>query len=548
MSWGRFGRCCAKRESECAVGISVIALVSCYVYANVLIVAAAALLAGLRAFNRALPRPLNYGHLLALGRVLAVTGLLLPLLAMWHGGSELTPLKAQVWAAPSMHAARAAVANVARIDVGVDAEHASVPVTAATTVVLTLFVCGLLLTLLPLLSQLRATFRVIRAAHVLRTIGAARILVSDTEQVPFAVWIPGRSYIVLPAALLLRPADVRLALRHEGQHHRQGDTRFLYALLLGRMLLGFNPAVHWLARQLLELQEFACDEALARRPDHCVHTYCACLLRVAEAALGTRPTQVRSFMASRHAYTLRRRMEAAYQRPVRTLRAPSAACVGLVAIGVLAVLTAAIITPVQDRRLSRRDAEQLVAATPGSATWGLRVNDAVLQQLNLLLGTPDGRKFLTSSITRMHRYEPTVVAQLKRYGLPAELRVVPLTESGYQNLPARTGIGAGMWMFIDRTAQNYGLEVSAERDERLDVEAETGAAMRMFSDLRRRFQNWPLALMAYNSGTPQVEAAMNTMHTRDAWTLYRAGYGNDPDYLARTTAVMLILAHPRLLD
>jgi membrane-bound lytic murein transglycosylase D len=530
------------------VGISAITVVSGYVYANVLIVAGAALLAGIRLLNRALPRPLTYGHLLALGRLLALSGLLLPLLAMWHGGSELTPLKAQVWAAPSMHAATTAVSNDARIEVGIEAEHASLPVNAATAVTVTLFAGGLLLTLRPLLSELSATLRVIRDAHVLRSIGSVRILVSDTEQVPFAVWIPGRSYIVLPAALLLRPADVRLALRHEGHHHRQWDTRFLYAVLLGRMLLGFNPAMHRLARQLLELQEFACDEALARRPDHCVHTYCACLLRVAEAALGTRGTQVRAFMASWHGYALRRRMEAVYRRPVRTLRAPGAACVGLVAVTVLTVLTVVIATPVQDRRLSRSDAEQLVAATPGSSTWGLRVNDAVLRQLNLLLGTPDGREFLTASFARMHHNEQAVLAQLKRYGLPAELRVVPLVESGYQNLPARRRTGAGVWMFIGRTARNYGLEVSAERDQRLDVEAETGAAMHMFSDLRRRFRSWPLALMAYNSGTSQVEAAMSAMHTRDAWTLYRAGYGNDPDYLARTTAVMLILAHPRLLD
>lgn len=176
------------------------------------------------------------------------------------------------------------------------------------------------------------------------------------------------------------------------------------------------------------------------------------------------------------------------------------------------------------------------------------MNDAVLRQLNLLLGTPDGREFLSASIARMHSYEPDVLRQLKSFGLPAELRVVPFTESGYQNLPARRGRGAGMWMFVGPTARRYGLAVSGQRDERLDVAAETGAAMRMFSDLRRRFRSWPLALMAYNSGSTQVEAAVHATHTRDAWALYRAGYGNDPDYLARTAALMLILAHPRLLD
>ncbi len=72
--------------------------------------------------------------------------------------------------------------------------------------------------------------------------------------------------------------------------------------------------------------------------------------------------------------------------------------------------------------------------------------------------------------------------------------------------------------------------------------------MRLLSDLRRQFQDWPLALMAYNSGIARVEAGIGATHSRDAWTLYRAGYGNDTEYLARTMAVILILANPRLLD
>jgi beta-lactamase regulating signal transducer with metallopeptidase domain len=366
------------------IGFSAIAIVSFYVCANVLIAAAAALLAGIHALNGILPRPLTYRHMLVIGRVLAVTGLFLPILALWHGSSELSPLRAQVWAAPSMHVGTGTIANGARIDLGVDSVHALVPVNAAAAVVLLILAIGLSMTLVLLLSEARATFRAIRGAHVIRSIGSLRILVSDKEQVPFAAWIPGRTFIVLPAALLLRPLDVRLALRHEGQHHRQGDTRLLYAALLGRALFGINPAVHWLTRQLFELQEFACDEALARRPGHCTHMYCACLLSVAEAALGTGQTRLRLFMARWHASALRRRIEVALRHPVRPMRAPAAACFSVVAIALLTALGAVFAVPVHDRRLSRTDAEQLVAATPGSSARGLIVNDDVLKQLNLL--------------------------------------------------------------------------------------------------------------------------------------------------------------------
>jgi hypothetical protein len=534
----------------------VLALANLYLSANLLLAAAAASLAALRTVSAALHRPLTYRHLLIAGRVLALTALLLPALTLWRGGgSALSPLKAQVWSAPSMHAAAAAIPGAAQIQLGLESQHALVPLSAAATATGLLFAAGLFMTLLPLLPEALATFRAVRDAHPLRRIGHVRILISDRQPVPFAVWIPGRCLIVLPAALLLRPADLRLALRHEGQHHRQRDTRYLYAVLLMRALFGLNPAVHWLARQLLELQEFACDEQLAQRPGHSARAYCACLLRVAEAAGATGPAPLRSFMAGSRAGLLARRMQAALRPPTRPLRAPAAAGISVVALAVLMALSAVTAAPIQDRRLSRADAERLAAAAHlsmaahGSDAFPLVVNDAVVAQLNLLLGTPDGRAFLNASIARLRAYRPAMLSELKRYGLPSELLAVPLVESGYRNLSAGTAPGAGrappgagLWMFIRPTARHYGLEVSAARDQRLDVRAETRAAVRMLSDLQHRFRDWPLALMAYNSGTARVETAMNATRSRDAWTLYRAGYGNDPDYLARIMAVVLILA------
>jgi membrane-bound lytic murein transglycosylase D len=199
--------------------------------------------------------------------------------------------------------------------------------------------------------------------------------------------------------------------------------------------------------------------------------------------------------------------------------------------------------------MSLADAEQLAASARTSSSFPVAVNDAVVRQLNLLLGTPDGRAFLRDGIARMRSHESSILAELHRYGLPPELLAVPLVESGYRNLPAKSSEypGAGLWMFIGPTARYYGLHVTAERDERLDVPAETSAAMRMFSDLRRRFGDWPLTLMAYNTGASRVATGISATRSRDAWTLYRAGYGNEPDYLARTMAVILIVANPELL-
>ena len=532
-----------------AISLSVATIASAYICANLLLIAAAGSLASIRAVSRVLPRPFTYRQLLAIGRVLAIAALLLPLMSAWRGGGDFSPLKAQVWSASSMRAGSAAIPNSARIEVQLESQQASLPLKAAAGAAFLIFGAGLLITLIPLVSEVKATARAIRGAHVLRSIGRVRVLVSDEESVPYAAWTPGHFFIVLPAALVLRPADLRLALRHEGQHHRQGDTRFIYAALVGRAFFGLNPAAHWLTRQLFELQEFACDEALARRENHCAYAYCACLLNVAEAALPARQAQLRSFMAGNNSFALARRVEAALKRPARPMQTPAAAATGLLAAGLLAALSTVAATPVQDRRLSRVDAEQLAAAAQASSAFPLQINDAVLAQLNLLLGTPDGREFLRTSVERMHEYEPQIRAELQQHGLPADLLAVPLVESGYRNRDSKqAGSGAGLWMFIGPTARHYGLTVSADLDQRLDVEAETQAAIRMFSDLETRFKDWPLTLLAYNAGVSKVEAGMNATHSRDAWAVYRAGYGNDPDYLARVTAVDLILAHPHLLD
>lgn len=520
-------------------------IVGCYIGAHLVIGVAAALLSGLRAFSTRARRPVSYQHLLLIGRLLTLGALCLPLMALWHGSGAFAPVRVQVWSAPSMYASTAILTRGPQVELGIDSARTFLAADMAALVAMVIFAGGLLLTLPRLVPDARATFHAIRTAHPLRSMGWVRLRVSDTESVPFAAWIPGRCFIVVPAALLLRPADLRLAIRHEALHHRHRDVQFLYSAVLARALFGLNPALHFLLRQLTELQELACDEAIAGRPGHRLDAYCGCLLRIAEAAAPVRGIPLRSCMASRAGTGLALRIRALMRGPLPLMRAPAAAAIGFLSAALLVGLSVALAVPVADRRLSRAAVEELAGSEQSSAD-DLVVNDDVVRQLNLLLGTPDGREFLRGSIGRMSHYAPSVTAALEARGLPLQLLAVPLVESGYRNLPAHPGAGAGLWMFIAPTARHYGLQISAGRDQRLDVPAETMAATQMLWDLWRKFDDWPLALMAYNSGASRVEAGIRATQSRDAWTLYRAGFGNDPHYLARTTAVMLILKHPDL--
>lgn len=115
-----------------------------------------------------------------------------------------------------------------------------------------------------------------------------KIVASSEVFVPFSVRMLSSFWIVVPETTLTHKQDLRLAIKHEMQHHRQGDTWWALAMEFVGCFLYFNPAIYLWKNIIIELQEYACDEALAGQEDVSSHEYGSCLLRVAEAALNNR--------------------------------------------------------------------------------------------------------------------------------------------------------------------------------------------------------------------------------------------------------------------
>jgi beta-lactamase regulating signal transducer with metallopeptidase domain len=522
-----------------------------YVCANILLLLAAVLTHSIRAFSSLLRQPMAHRHQLRLGQAVALAALLLPLLSSSSGRTGFLPNTAQVWSAPSTGEAAPPgwIEQASRVSFGTSS--ASLPLDSVGRVAALLFVAGLVWVLARLARDAQATMRIIAEAQPIRCRRSVSILVSEQICVPFSFWLPGRSYVIVPSALVLRAEDLRLAIRHELQHHRQHDTKLVYVQQLLKAGFFWNPAVHWLDRLLRELQEFACDEALGDRRGIAARSYCQCLMRVAAAALPERGAQLQAGLIGGGAgKLLKRRIEALLERPTAHLR-PS--LVFGIATAVLLLMTTAALTfaaPVQDRRISLAEAERMAAVARRESTFPIVVNDRVLAELNRLLSTPDGRAELHASLERMRGYEAFISDRLARKGMPLELLAVPLVEAGYRNQPqtAKPGSGAGLWMFIEPMARNFGLTVDAERDDRLDVAAETDAAIRLFSALYRQFQDWGLALLAYNAGGARVQRAMLETGVCDDWSLIAHGQENDPGYVPRVMAAILILENPTVLD
>jgi beta-lactamase regulating signal transducer with metallopeptidase domain len=130
--------------------------------------------------------------------------------------------------------------------------------------------------------------KILLQSIVLKNSSQLKIIITEDIVVPFSVRMLNSYWVAMPINLLSNKKDLQLAIKHELQHHRQGDTNWAIVIELLTCFFYFNPLIYLWKNIIIEFQEFSCDEALTGQRDVLSHDYGSCLLRVAETALESR--------------------------------------------------------------------------------------------------------------------------------------------------------------------------------------------------------------------------------------------------------------------
>ena len=123
-------------------------------------------------------------------------------------------------------------------------------------------------------------------------------------------------------------------------------------------------------------------------------------------------------------------------------------------------------------------------------------------------------KIWSGILGRWLRYRDSIEKYFIQKGLPKELAMLCVIESGCSAKARSNADAAGFWQFMPYTAQDLGLRVDGIVDERLDVDKSTAAAVKFITSAYKRMNSWDAAIASYNWGTGNIERV-------------RQQYGND---------------------
>ncbi|MDE6685095.1 MAG: transglycosylase SLT domain-containing protein, partial [Duncaniella sp.] len=140
------------------------------------------------------------------------------------------------------------------------------------------------------------------------------------------------------------------------------------------------------------------------------------------------------------------------------------------------------------------------------------------------------RRGLVADMLALHNYYGRFFEEeLLKENMPIELEYLPVIESAINpNAVSRAG-AVGLWQFMPATAKGLGMEINSLVDERRDPRISSRNAAKYLKQLYEIYNDWSLAIAAYNCGPGNVNKALRragvesgkeSESKKDFWDIY----------------------------
>ncbi len=146
-------------------------------------------------------------------------------------------------------------------------------------------------------------------------------------------------------------------------------------------------------------------------------------------------------------------------------------------------------------------------------------------------------------IKRANRLFPIIEPFLKQNGIPDDFKYLAVIESNLDIRAISGAQAAGIWQLMPKTAQQFGLEVNDEVDERFQLEKSTVAACKFFKSAYAKYKNWTTVAASYNAGMGRISGEKENQQVEEAFDMFL-----NPEtsrYVFRMLAMKQFLENPK---
>lgn len=146
-------------------------------------------------------------------------------------------------------------------------------------------------------------------------------------------------------------------------------------------------------------------------------------------------------------------------------------------------------------------------------------------------------------IKRANRYFPIIEPILKENGIPDDFKYLAVIESNLDPRAVSPAQAAGLWQLLPKTAQQFGLEVNDEIDERYHIEKSTIATCKYLKSAYAKFKNWTTVAASYNAGMGRISTEKENQQVEDSFDMLLSSESSR--YVFRLLAMKRFIENPK---